>query len=263
MIRTTMHEVETSLSTIDSSSSSAIELVNSIPTDLSIICPLVNDTAFEALLGVDIRDIIGTIVEQQDRLREEVESRLSIGQSFVNGIEEGLSSLEISIDKSEEYVWIVPGLLFGICVLVIASILGVILAWKEKSGVGLQRVMSYVVLPLLILAAILCWLMVVLSSLSTMIGTGTLLTILTNIMIHVFAAVPFLSDVMRIIILLYSRLFFEFVTNLLLIIRCMFVEFLQWITRSDNTRNSLGCWARNGRHDVSTCIHQYQSVQRP
>jgi len=180
MIRTTINEVETSLSTIDSASSSAIELVSSVPTDLNIICPLVNETAFESLLGVDIRDIIGTIVEQQDRLREEVESRLSVGQSFVNGLEEGLSSLEISIDKSGEFVWIVPGLLFGICVLAIASILGVVLAWKEKSGVGLQRVMSYVVLPLLILTAVVFWLIVVLSSLSTMIGTDVCLSSSSN-----------------------------------------------------------------------------------
>jgi hypothetical protein len=172
-IRDTLDEVETALSTIDSASVNAIELANTVPTDLDIICPLVNDTTtFESLLGVDIRDIIGTLLQQQESLREEVESRLSIGQSFVNGTEKGLSTLGMSIDKFEEYIWIVPGLLLCISVLATISILGVVLAWREKSGVKFQRVMSYVVLPLLVLTAIVCWIVVVGLSLSTIVGTG-------------------------------------------------------------------------------------------
>lgn len=179
-IQNSMDEVESSLSTIDTASLSTIELVTSLPTRLDTVCPLVNDAFFESFLGVDIRDIIGTVVEQQDRLEEEIENKLSIGYSFVNRVERGLSAFEISVGKSEDYLWIIPALLLSISVLSTISILGVVLAWKKKSGVGLQRIMSYIVLPLLILAAITCWLIVVLLSLSTMVGTDVCLSSSSN-----------------------------------------------------------------------------------
>ena len=165
---------------ISSVSASAFELVNTVPTDLDIICPLVNSSDFESLLGVDINGIIETIVEQQYSLREDVETRLSTGQFFADGIESGLSTLEIYADESEKYVWILPGLLLAISALTAISIIGVVLAWKEKSGVRFQRVMSYVVLPLLILAAIVCWIMVMMLSLSTMVGTDICLSSSSN-----------------------------------------------------------------------------------
>eukprot|EP00532_Pseudo-nitzschia_australis_P016686 CAMPEP_0168247614 /NCGR_PEP_ID=MMETSP0141_2-20121125/1004_1 /TAXON_ID=44445 /ORGANISM="Pseudo-nitzschia australis, Strain 10249 10 AB" /LENGTH=486 /DNA_ID=CAMNT_0008183437 /DNA_START=82 /DNA_END=1542 /DNA_ORIENTATION=- len=56
------------------------------------------------------------------------------------------------------------------------AILSVVLAWKERSSVRVQRCMSYIVLPLLILAATTCWIMLMALSLSTMIGTDICLS---------------------------------------------------------------------------------------
>ena len=77
------------------------------------------------------------------------------------------------VDISEEYIWVIPGLLLFVSILAAISIVGVVLAWKGKSGTLFQHGMSYVVLPLLLLATIICWIVMVVLSLSTMIGTGT------------------------------------------------------------------------------------------
>jgi predicted membrane channel-forming protein YqfA (hemolysin III family) len=76
------------------------------------------------------------------------------------------------VAKTEEYLWVIPALLIVISVLSSISIAGVVLAWKDRSGVRLQRTMSYIVLPLLIMTSIACWMVVVVTSFSSMIGTG-------------------------------------------------------------------------------------------
>lgn len=175
-IQNTIDEVETSLTTIESLSVQAMELITTVPTDLDIVCPLVNSTDFESIIGVDINDVIDTIIQQQYTLREDIVARLSPRLSFVDGIKDGLSTVETYADEYKKYIWMLLALLLTISGLTLVSITGVILAWKEKSGTRFQRVLSYVVLPLLILVATICLVMVTVLSLSTMIGTDICLS---------------------------------------------------------------------------------------
>jgi len=167
-----MDQVEASLNSIESASMSALEIVDNTPTDLGVVCPLIDELEFEALLGIDLRGIIQAVSEEYDRLKDEVRTQLSLGNMIVDSVENGISDFEASISKTEENMWIIPALLFVISVLSAISILGVVLAWKEKSGIRFQRSMSYGVLPLLILVSIACWMVVVVSSFGSMIGTG-------------------------------------------------------------------------------------------
>jgi hypothetical protein len=171
-VRTTLRQVETNLNSIESASSSALEIVESTPTDLEVICPLISKESLEAVLGVDLSTIVQSVADDYNSLKEEVTSQLNTGHYIVDKIGDGVVQLEGSVATTEEYMWAIPALLFGISVLSAISIFGVIMAWKEKSDVRLQRIMSWVVLPLLILASVACWMVVVLASMGSMIGTG-------------------------------------------------------------------------------------------
>ena len=169
-------EVELSLKTITALSTDAIELINTVPTDLEAICPLVNISDFKSTIGVDLTEIVETIISQQYNLEEEIASRISIKQSYMDGIQEQLSTVETFADEFENFFWILPGLLLTIIGLTVTSVAGVILAWKGKSGSRFQRSLSYGVLPLLILLAIACWVLVMLFAMSTMVGTDICLS---------------------------------------------------------------------------------------
>eukprot|EP00536_Pseudo-nitzschia_multiseries_P013277 jgi/Psemu1/68645/estExt_Genemark1.C_5550008 len=165
-----------SLSAIESLSSDALDLVNVLPTDLDIICPLVDMDEFQFYLGVDINGIVKTIKDQQFRLRGDVEAQFAIQQSFANGVENALFAVESYANETEKYVMVLPGLLLAIGGLTSMAMAGVVLAWKEKSSVRFQRCMTYILLPLLMLAATICWVMFIVLSLSTMVGTDICLS---------------------------------------------------------------------------------------
>jgi uncharacterized membrane protein len=166
-----MGDVSSSLDKIESLSTDAIDLINNVPTDLEVVCPLVNSTDFESIIGIGVNDIVDSIIEQQYNLEDDIEAQLSTRKAFVDRFENQLSTFETYADDSNKFIWILPGLLLTILGLSMISIAGVICAWREKSGARFERVLSYVVLPLLILVAIICWLLVMVFALSTSVGT--------------------------------------------------------------------------------------------
>jgi hypothetical protein len=167
-----MDQVETNLKSIESASRSALDIVESTPTEVEEICPLISNQTLEAELGVDLSTIVQSVADDYNRLKEEVTAQLSTGNYIVDKIGNGLMQVEGSVATTKDYMWAIPVLLFGISILSAISIFGVIMAWKEKSDARFQRVMSWVVLPLLILASIACWMVVVFASMGSMIGTG-------------------------------------------------------------------------------------------
>jgi hypothetical protein len=164
------------MTTIESLSSDAVELINTVPTDTAVVCPLVNSTDFQSIIGVDINDIIETIIQQQLNLEDDIAAQLSTKRSFVYEIEDQLSTIETYADEFMKYLWILPGLLLTIIGLTMTSIVGVILAWQKKSSTRFQRGLSYGVFPLLILVAIVSWIVVMIFSLSTMVGADICLS---------------------------------------------------------------------------------------
>jgi len=154
----------------------AVELVNAVPTDLDTVCPLVNSSDLESAIGVDINEIIQTVIQQQYALEENIASKMPSRRDFADGMGLVLSTMEIYINESKKYVWILPGLLLTVIGLTVTVSAGVILAWKEKSSIRLQKVLSYVVLPLLILVATASWIVMILFSLGSMGGSDICLS---------------------------------------------------------------------------------------
>lgn len=170
-IRGTASEVQDSLQAIELNSINAFDVVDSTPTDLQLICPNVEQSDLESVLGIDLMDIIETISNEYYSLKDKVSSQLETGNAIVEQVNSYLTTFEVSVNEAENYLWIIPGLLFVVGVLTAISSLGVILAWRDRSGQSLQRIMSWIVLPLLILSMIACWVVVMMASFSSMVGS--------------------------------------------------------------------------------------------
>ncbi len=165
-----------SLETIQSLSADALELIDTVPTDLDVVCPLVNIIDLEATIGVDITEIVEVIIDQQSNLEEDVAAQLAKKRSYMDGIEERMLTFEAISEETENYLWILPGLLLSVIVLTVIAMAGVILAWKGKTGTRFQRLLTYGVVPLLIVVSIVSWGVVMVFAFSTMVGTDICLS---------------------------------------------------------------------------------------
>ena len=86
-----------------------------------------------------------------------VDEDLQLVKDVLVEIEERLADTEDLLVTYENALWIVPCLLLAVSILATVSLMGAMLAWKEKSGKWVQFLMSYVNLPALILVTLVCW----------------------------------------------------------------------------------------------------------
>ena len=126
----------------------------------------------EIVLGVDLMGLSNLISNDYVALQMEVTDNMTKIENMLQAVEEVVDILETFFDRTENIVWLVPGLLLGVSILTALATFGVILAWKQESGPQLQRFMSYGVLPALITVSILCWLLAIASTVSTAASAG-------------------------------------------------------------------------------------------
>lgn len=160
------------MNTIESARLSSIDIVKWTPVDLSLVCPNVDPDQLELVLGFDLRDLATIISDEFPVINEAVKQNTTTVQKMLSRIDTSLTDFEAYVDKAEDFMWIVPGLLFAVSMLASITMLGVLLAWREKSGKCFQRTMSYVTLPLLLVVTLMCWALVISSAFGAMITYG-------------------------------------------------------------------------------------------
>lgn len=167
-----MDTISSAFTSIELAGTSSKDILGTIPDDLKTICPLVNQSDMDAELGVDLGVLLHVMFDDLNNTHEFVEDRLAFFNNVVEKMQTGTDAFDEHVQKVEYWMWIVPGVLFTVSVLAAVSILGALMAWRKKSGVRFQMVMSYIVLPLLILTSIACWTIVVMASFGTILGSG-------------------------------------------------------------------------------------------
>lgn len=155
---------------VESALQSATNILEQTELNIFVICPKI-DREVDPSIGEDLKQLVNAVAKDYDALVTASGDKMNFVNSLLNGFGGGLTKYEASIEEAEGYMWIVPGVLFAVSLLTAMSMLGVILAWREKSGEQVQRVMSYLVLPMLIVAVGFCWVIVIFSALGTMIGS--------------------------------------------------------------------------------------------
>ena len=170
--RDTLFQVNASLHTIDTAAASAKVIAATTPVDLSVICPKIDPSTLQIQLGINLGDLTGFLTSEFENLSNQVERNVSLVNSYLVEIDDGLNQFQLYVDNAAGMLWFIPAVLFAESVLVALSMLGALLAWKGKSGRVFQRLMSYVVLPFLLLVSIASWIVVVAAAFGTMMSSG-------------------------------------------------------------------------------------------
>eukprot|EP00339_Tiarina_fusa_P000642 CAMPEP_0116998862 /NCGR_PEP_ID=MMETSP0472-20121206/1785_1 /TAXON_ID=693140 ORGANISM="Tiarina fusus, Strain LIS" /NCGR_SAMPLE_ID=MMETSP0472 /ASSEMBLY_ACC=CAM_ASM_000603 /LENGTH=923 /DNA_ID=CAMNT_0004698141 /DNA_START=148 /DNA_END=2919 /DNA_ORIENTATION=+ len=168
IVHDSIGQVSASLDTIDGVAASASTLVEDLPVDAVHICPLVKKENFESELGINLNDLLDTVSLRFEDVDAYVTEILVVVETVVTRVSDGAIAFEESVDTTEQILWIVPAVLFAVSMLVAIAALGVLLAWKNKSGARIQAVLSYGVLPLLILVSTACWIITIAAAFGTM-----------------------------------------------------------------------------------------------
>jgi hypothetical protein len=171
VVRDTLLQVNISVSNIEEAISSASELVQSVTLDAETFCPGIDNNEFEARIGIDLNELINSITKDYDSMMGTSQENIDFVHGLLQSLEEGLVSFENFVAGTEDLLWMIPAVLFAVSIFTALAVLGVLLAWREKSGKKVQNTMAYVVLPLLMAATIACWFIVIFSSLGTMVGS--------------------------------------------------------------------------------------------
>jgi hypothetical protein len=142
------------------------------PVDFELVCPNVHEDRQHEILGTDLRNLTRLITGEFNEVSTAVDRNTTSVERLLRKIENGFLQFEDSLARIEDFMWIIPGLLFAVSIIASGSMLGVLLAWREKSGRCIQRTMSYGALPVLMLVTVACWLLVISSAFGTMMTSG-------------------------------------------------------------------------------------------
>lgn len=154
-IQEVFDQVDYSIRSIVSAGDHAESIVATIDLSISSICP--NATINEDIAGIDLGSFSDLTKDEFLELKSILAENLTLVNDTLASIQDIKDQVEQSISYTEEYSWVVPGILLGVAVAIILAMLGVVLAWKEKSGRRVQGFMSYGVLPFLIALCLVCW----------------------------------------------------------------------------------------------------------
>jgi hypothetical protein len=170
--RDALRQVNDTLNTIDEALGSARDIVEWTPVDFDVLCPNIQEDRQQEILGTDLRNLTSLITGEFNEVSTAVEKNITSIDRMLRKIENGFLHFENSLARIEDFMWIIPGLLFAVSMLASGSMLGVLLAWREKSGRCIQHAMSYGALPVLMLVTVACWLLVISSAFGTMMTSG-------------------------------------------------------------------------------------------
>lgn len=162
-------QVNYSVSSIEDAIASAREIVQASNLTIDAVCPNIDNLELD--IGRDLMQLIYTATVDLDSVMEKSDEKTDFVRRLIYRGQRGVDQFEASVKEGEDWMWIVPSVLFTVCIVTFMSMFGVILVWKGKSGRKVQQTMSYVILPLLMVTTFFCWMIVLATSLGTMVGS--------------------------------------------------------------------------------------------
>ena len=163
-------QVRAALNTISTASQSAMGILSQTTTNSTIFCPNINDTQFDQRLGENLLQLAHLLSVDYVALQGSISDNMTDIEEVLQIFEDAADMMEVSFDGAESVMWLVPGLLLAVSIVTALATFGVILAWKQESGLRLQRCMSYGLLPTLALLCGLCWILGIATTVTTTLG---------------------------------------------------------------------------------------------
>jgi hypothetical protein len=148
-------QVKAALSEANSAGMFAVDLLSNTNMSFSGLCP--HASKFINRYDFDLKAFSAKALEDAEELKAIVIHNLTSWNQIINQVQDMKEGLERDVREVQRFSWLVPGILLGIVVVTTVVVLGVILAWKGKSGKKFQNCMSQVVLPILITFCVASW----------------------------------------------------------------------------------------------------------
>lgn len=158
------------MDSIANATDGALASVESANLELETVCPNVQAEDIETVVGFDLNALITSVTDEYEDTVADARAEIAYYRDWIALLEDGVLSFEDSVDKAKEWLWVVPGIICAVSIVTVASMVGVLLAWKERSGRRIQAFLSYGLLPIMMVVAVLCWIIVCVSAFGTMVG---------------------------------------------------------------------------------------------
>jgi hypothetical protein len=150
-----INQVKAALLEANSAGMFAVDLLSKTDLSFSVLCPDARN--FRNQSSFDLEAFGMKALEDVEKLKAIVVQNLSSWNETMNQVQDMKDSFENDVREAQQFSWLVPGILLGIVVINTIVILGVILAWKGKSGKRFQNCLSYIALPVLIIFCVASW----------------------------------------------------------------------------------------------------------
>lgn len=165
-------QIESSLFIIQEARNESYSIFNTTPLNMQLLCPeLVNASDMNVTLGIDLQAVISQFKVNYDAMQGQMSKDIAEVDSVVQTMSSAIDTVHLVFVDTSNYIWIAPAILLVLCVITALALFGVCIAWREESSVKLQRIMSYGVLPSLIVMSIACWATAICAAITTAMGT--------------------------------------------------------------------------------------------
>jgi hypothetical protein len=170
-------QVKTSVKTVLSASDYANETFASTSWDFSEICPNFNSTES---LGVDLKDLTAVLGTEFNKLQSMVISNMTSVNRTLSMVQDTLDKIQGATEKTDENLWIFSAFVLFIFVVSASVLVTAVLIWTGKSRISFEKRITYGVLPIMIIVAVMCWILAAGAAISTLVSAGTLVNLLSG-----------------------------------------------------------------------------------
>ena len=152
-IQELLNQVNSTTRTIDSAFETATLAIQATPLDFDDFCP---NATNGVVLGVDLLGLVTEIKSEIADVEKDLSPKFSKLKQFVENANTALHDVHNAVEQTDNFLWIVPGMLLVVATLTTIAMLAVLLAWRNRSGKFFQKIMSHCVSPFLILVCFVC-----------------------------------------------------------------------------------------------------------
>lgn len=165
-------QIESSLFIIQEARNESYSIFNTTPMNMQVLCPeLVNASNMNVTLGINLQAVISQFKVNYDAMQGQMSKDIAEVDSVVQTLNSAIDTVNLVFLDTSNYIWIAPAMLLVLCVVTALALFGVCIAWREESSAKLQRIMSFGVLPSLIVMSIACWATAICAAITTAMGT--------------------------------------------------------------------------------------------
>ncbi|GAX22798.1 hypothetical protein FisN_24Lh079 [Fistulifera solaris] len=152
-------EVQQSINAISTGMVNSLGMLEDLPRSENDICPANDPAAIEQLLGFNLAVMIDVYEDGSLYLgvKEKIGNTTKDVGTFVEYMHDALILTETTAHTLDVYLWLIPGALLSTIGATVAVTIGAVFSWRRKSSQRMQNFLSYLVLPCLLIASLVCW----------------------------------------------------------------------------------------------------------